>query len=170
MFEEQYANYPAPTVETHPQRGHDGRAQGRGDQAGRPARGAQVDHLRQRRVHRALLPPQLHDPIASMPGLGNPYRGDAGAPQATDDRSNCFAEADMISATCSRCSTTLNRQNTSIYAVDPRGLAAFEYDINEGVGLSRTPTGCAPALDTLHVLADNTDGRAIVNRNDLAAG
>ena len=26
------------------------------------------------------------------------------------------------------------------------------------------------SLDTLHVLANNTDGRAIVNRNDLAAG
>ena len=31
---------------------------------------------------------------------------------------------------------TANRQNTSIYAVDPRGLAAFEYDINAGVGLT----------------------------------
>ena len=29
---------------------------------------------------------------------------------------------------------TANRQNTSIYAVDPRGLAAVEYGINEGVG------------------------------------
>ena len=28
-----------------------------------------------------------------------------------------------------------NRNNTSIYAVDPRGLAPFEYDINQGVGL-----------------------------------
>ncbi len=36
---------------------------------------------------------------------------------------------------------TANRQNTSIYAVDPRGLAAFEYGINEGVGLhARTGT------------------------------
>ncbi len=34
-----------------PQPGHDGRAQGGGGAAGRPARGAQVDHLRQRGLH-----------------------------------------------------------------------------------------------------------------------
>ena len=64
-----------------------------------------------------------------------------------------------------------NRNNTSIYAVDPRGLAAFEYDVNQGVSLStdrnRPQRGRST---TLRVLADNTDGRAIVNRNDLAAG
>src|SRR5262249_38004580 len=63
-----------------------------------------------------------------------------------------------------------NRNNTSIYAVDPRGLAAFEYDINQGVSLTTDHTNLNASIDTLHILADNTDGRAIVNRNDLAAG
>jgi hypothetical protein len=65
---------------------------------------------------------------------------------------------------------TFNRNNTSIYAVDPRGLAAFEYDINQGVGLQTDRQNLNSTIDTLHVLADNTDGRAIVNRNDLATG
>jgi hypothetical protein len=65
---------------------------------------------------------------------------------------------------------TLNRQNTSIYAVDPRGLAVFEYGINESVGLTQDTANLRSTIDTLHVLANNTDGRAIVNRNDLASG
>ena len=63
-----------------------------------------------------------------------------------------------------------NRNNTSIYAVDPRGLAAFEYDINQGVSLTTDRKMLGESIDTLRVLADNTDGRAIVNRNDLASG
>jgi hypothetical protein len=63
-----------------------------------------------------------------------------------------------------------NRNNTSIYAVDPRGLAAFEYDINQSVGIQVDKRHLESALDTLRALADNTDGRAIINRNDLAKG
>ena len=34
---------------------------------------------------------------------------------------------------------TANKNNTAIYALDPRGLAAFEHDINEGVGMQTDP-------------------------------
>ena len=65
-----------------------------------------------------------------------------------------------------------NRQNTSIYAVDPRGLAvvrvrhqrrasASQQDADEPALRRRTRCTCSPT---------NTDGRAIVNRNDLAVG
>ena len=63
--------------------------------------------------------------------------------------------------------TEMNRNNTSIYAVDPKGLAPFEYDINQGVGLQVDRKHLEMGLDTLRALADNTDGRAIVNRNDI---
>ena len=33
-----------------------------------------------------------------------------------------------------------NRNNVAIYAVDPRGLAGFEFDINEGIGLQTDRT------------------------------
>jgi hypothetical protein len=63
-----------------------------------------------------------------------------------------------------------NRQNTSIYSVDPRGLAVFEYGIEKGVVLTQDANSLRQTQDTLQVLAANTDGRAIINRNDLATG
>ncbi|HJR58444.1 MAG TPA: VWA domain-containing protein, partial [Vicinamibacterales bacterium] len=65
-----------------------------------------------------------------------------------------------------------NRSNASFYTVDPRGLPVFD-----------SPIGPAPPppphidqqnlerrIDTLRVLADNTDGLAVVNSNDIDKG
>jgi len=64
-----------------------------------------------------------------------------------------------------------NRANVSFYTIDPRGLPAFD-----------TPIGPEPPLppaadyaqlrgriETLQTLAENTDGLALVNNNDLKA-
>jgi hypothetical protein len=115
----------------------------------------------------AALPPQLADPVAAMPGYGNRNRGNPTA--ETDDRYAWTKGVELLSD-MRDVFQTANTENTSIYAVDPRGLAAFEYGINEGVGLQQDATGLKSSLDTLHTLANNTDGRAIVNRNDLAVG
>lgn len=167
MFEEKYANYPAAVVE---------RIRDQITMGALKGAAIRMAGLREGRKSiifvsegfTAMLPSQLQDPIANMPGVGNPYRGNATAPQANDTQ-NLMAKADLLSE-MQQVFTTLNRQNTSIYAVDPRGLAAFEYDINEAVGLTQDTTGLRASLDTLHELAANTDGRAIVNRNDLATG
>src|SRR5262249_50665869 len=42
--------------------------------------------------------------------------------------------------------------------------------INEGVNIQTDSRYLSASLDTLRVLADNSDGRAIVNRNDLDSG
>jgi VWFA-related protein len=167
MFEEQYANYPASVVE---------RVRNEVTMGALKGAAIKMAGLREGRKSivfvsegfTAMLPTQMQDPVASQPGYGNPYKGDAGAPQASATQ-NLIAKADLLSD-MEQVFSTLNRQNTSIYAVDPRGLAVFEYDINEVVGVQQDAVGLRASLDTLHELASNTDGRAIVDRNDLATG
>ena len=68
-----------------------------------------------------------------------------------------------------------NRHNTSIYPLDPRGLVASdgsEVAPTMRPGCGRPPSSMRMRMtqDTLRELADDTDGRAIVNRNSLAEG
>jgi hypothetical protein len=65
---------------------------------------------------------------------------------------------------------TANRHNTAIYPIDPRGLATGEFDITENIGGKVDQDFLRATQDTLQVLALNTDGRAIINRNDLEKG
>ena len=118
------------------------------------------------------VPAQLNDPVAAMPGVGNPMRNSPGVDQTTNPRVEAqkfFDSADLTNR-IKEAFDIVNRNNCSIYAVDPRGLAAFEFDVNQGVSLTTDRTNLTQSIDSLRVLADNTDGRAIVNRNDLAAG
>lgn len=58
------------------------------------------------------------------------------------------------------------RNNTSIYTLDPRGLAGSEFDINDTVASQVDRAVLNESIDTLRTIASNTNGRAIVNRND----
>lgn len=166
-FEEQYAMYPASTVE---------RIRNQITMSALTGAAVRMGGLREGRKSiiyvsegfTAMLPTQMQDPVASMPGFGNRARGNPNAAQPSDMQ-NLMATADLI-GDMDRVIAQLNRQNTSIYAVDPRGLAVFEYGINEGIGLQQDAANLRASVDTLHVMSNNTDGRAIVNRNDLAAG
>ena len=165
-FEEQYTFYPAATVE---------RIRNQITMGALEAAAIRMGGLREGRksiifVSEGLtesLPPQLNDPVAALPGFGNPNRNNAQA--QTDEREDWARKTDMLTE-LRRVFQTVNTQNTSIYSVDPRGLAVFEYGINEGVGLQQDSQGLKTSLDTLYTLSNNTDGRAIVNRNDLAVG
>jgi VWFA-related protein len=169
QFEERYAYYPAATVERIR------------NQVTLSALQALVIHLGGLREGRKAvilvsegfsntLPPQLRDPIAAMPGIGNPRRGmPGGQTDPREETTDFFAQTDMLSD-LREVWDAANRANTAIYALDPRGLAGFEFDITEGVGMRTDRQYLDASMDTLRTLADQTDGRAIVNRNDLDTG
>src|SRR3954470_8341138 len=118
-----------------------------------------------------IIPPQMRNADAQQPGLGNPATGNpfAGQNDINEDRAAWTAGLDMDSD-LREIYDTANRNNVAIYAVDPRGLPGFEFDINENINLSSDSKYLTSTMDTLRTLAENTDGRAIVNRNDIAAG
>jgi VWFA-related protein len=118
-----------------------------------------------------LLPPQLRDPIASMPGLGNPNRNRpfAGENDPSEDRAKWLATVDLQNE-LKMVYDAANKNNAAIYALDPRGLATNEFDLGQNIGPETDREMLSSTIDSLRTLADNTDGRAIVNRNDLDVG
>ncbi|HEY2905471.1 MAG TPA: VWA domain-containing protein, partial [Vicinamibacterales bacterium] len=168
QFEEQYANYPAETVE-----------QVRNQVSMTAIRGL-ITHLGSLKEGRkalilvsegfsGMLPPQLRNPIATMPGYGNPNAGNpmAGVGDPNEDRAAWLSGLDLDSD-LRQIYDTANKNNVAIYAVDPRGLAVNEFDIDQNVSSQLDRQYLNSTMDSLRVLSDQTDGRAIVNRNDLA--
>lgn len=119
----------------------------------------------------AVLPPQMRDAVAGMPGAGNPNRGNpmAGENDPVEDRARFLGQLDLQEE-LRLVFDAANRSNTAIYAVDPRGLSTGEFDIQDNVGTRLSQASLQQTMDTLRILATETDGRAIVNRNDLARG
>src|SRR4029079_11897846 len=121
-MEEQYANYPAEEVERIR------------NQVSMSALEGLITHMGSLKVGRkalilvsegysATLPPQLRDPVAALPGFDNPAAGnpDAGRNSPAADRRVFFADSTM-QLSLREVFTLANRNNVSIYAVDPRGL------------------------------------------------
>ena len=63
-----------------------------------------------------------------------------------------------------------NRANASFYPVDPRGLAVFDSPITDQLSLAADASRLRSRIDSLRTLADNTDGIAVVNTNDISGG
>jgi len=170
QFEENYAHYPTETVEIIR------------NQVSLSALRSLVVHMGSLKEGRKALivvsegysnlpPPQMRNADAQQPGLGNPnaFNPFAGDNDPNEERAQWRASLDMDSD-LREVYDNANRNNVAIYTVDPRGLPGFEFDINEGVGLKTDQRYLSSTQDTLRVLAEQTDGRAIVNRNDIAVG
>ena len=170
VFEHQYAYYPTTTVEKI-----------RNDVSMSALKGLAV-HLGGLREGRKsvivvsegysnYVPPQLRNERAAGGGRiadqrRNPFAGD----DSLEERMMFFENASIVND-FRYVADTANKNNTSLYMVDPRGLAVFEYDVSM--------PSVAPEVDgrvlrnlqgTLYTLADLTDGRAIINRNDVLPG
>jgi VWFA-related protein len=119
----------------------------------------------------AMLPPQMR---SDQPGgfgdtgraTRDPFAGDN---NPLEDRVQFTSGLELLSD-LQEVFNAANRNNVSIYGVDPRGLASGEFDITANISGTTSMRELNTAIDTLRTLAENTDGRAIVNRNDLAAG
>jgi VWFA-related protein len=120
-----------------------------------------------------MLPPQMRNSDASLGGLDprNPARGNpmAGENNPREETAAWFAQSDLYSQ-LRDVFTAANRNNAAIYTLDPRGLAPFEYGIDEAVGPNQDRRALQMTQDTLRSIADETDAKAIVNQNDLAPG
>lgn len=106
-----------------------------------------------------------NDPNAPIMPMGDPMMG-GGYAQSSQE---FFKEVEMVTD-LKYVFDAANRSNTSIYALDPRGMTPFEYDINDGVSLERDRSHLRQTQDSLRIVADETGGRAIVARNDFLAG
>ena len=170
QMEEQYVYYPVETVE---------RIRNQVSLSAIRSISAGLGTLREGRKSMILVsegyvnyvPPQLRDPSAAYPGLGNPNRRNpmAGENDMNEDRYRFFQNTDLLTDIRDAFNEA-NRNNVAIYGVDPRGLAAFEFDINEGVGQQSDRNSLNNLIDSLRTISEETDGRAIVNRNDLDIG
>jgi VWFA-related protein len=116
----------------------------------------------------AMLPPQMR---SDQPGgYGDPGRATrdpfAGDNNLMEERAQFTAGLDLLSE-LQDVFAAANRNNTSIYAVDPRRLSTGEFDITANISGRTSQQYLGNSMDSLRTLAENTDGRAIVNRNDL---
>ncbi len=99
----------------------------------------------------------------SMSPAANPMFG--GTASGVDERMAQINTSDM-QASLRYVFIAASRTNTAIYTLDPRGLAANEFSVEDRVDPSADRRVLNESIDTLYQLANETDGRPIVNRND----
>src|SRR5439155_19630438 len=135
QYEEQYAHYPTETVEMTR------------NQVSLSAIKSLITHMGSLKEGRKslilisegytyLVPPQMRNADSTMPGLGNPNALNplAGLNDPNEDRAAWLAGNDILND-LREVWDVANKNNVSIYSVDPRGLPGFEFDINEGINV-----------------------------------
>ena len=113
------------------------------------------------------LPPQLRENMGQVnPAALDPFA----AENSFEERLQFFSDGDM-NVRIREVYQAANRFNTSIYALDPRGLAIGEYDVSQpSIAPVTSERMLRTTQTTLYLLSEQSDGRAIVNQNDLTPG
>ena len=81
-----------------------------------------------------------------------------------------FENSSLLGDLESRVFRAAQRNNVAIYTVDPRGLAVFESGVDENLSSETDRRIVRESVDLLRVIAEETDGRAIVGSNDPIEG
>jgi VWFA-related protein len=97
---------------------------------------------------------------------GTPVRNPTFAPPSQMQLSKEFFDAADLLGRMRDIFSTCSRGNVSIYPLDPRGLSPTEFDAGDRVDMETDRRTITEAFDSLRTLADQTDGRAIIGRND----
>jgi VWFA-related protein len=123
----------------------------------------------------AMLPPQMRRADASMPADPRTTAIAAGGADSPREETAAFFSQTDVFSRMRDVFEAANRNNAAVYSLDPRGLAVFEFDIDDVQGgpppsFATDRRTLQMTTDTLRVLSEETDGRAIVNRNTLAEG
>ena len=111
--------------------------------------------------------------VVLNPGTGRLQAGDAhlpgSMPQDQCQRDLMFL-AHLDDATAfRRFLNEANYANTAFYPLDPRGLAVFDSPINQPLPLNADAAALRTRAESLRTLAENTDGLAMLNSNDLGS-
>lgn len=136
-----------------------------------------------------LRRPVEGQPVQPVPPLGNdPRTGRLGVVERTGselfDRRKCEQERLQLSMLRNdlrfyEILRMANTGNVSFYPVDPRGLVVFDETIvpispsgafRKGIGILEDSQRLKARNDSLRTMADATDGLAVVQAGDLAAG
>ena len=117
------------------------------------------------------VPPQLRDQSAGGGAQRSAMRYNPQAGMSRYEETQALFQDMGMRANLVYTADIANRNNTSFYMVDPRGLAVWEYDMSTVPIDHETDQRMLRDLQsTLYVLADESDGRAIINRNDVGPG
>jgi hypothetical protein len=115
--------------------------------------------------------PPLPPPVTVDPRTGRLTAKDTVNPNAAS-QSDCWRDRIQLAnwdgdAEFRRMLDVVNRANASFYPVNPRGLEVFDSPISAPVPLTADFARVRARTDMLLTLAENTDGVAVVNTNDL---
>ena len=109
-----------------------------------------------------------------LPGVIGPPTQGAG-PIGQSLYAECAAEAGRIASIDSedrlrQIISHANRGNVSIYPVATAGLAVFDSSLSAPVSPAADASRLTHRVEALRTLAENTDGRAVVQSNDITGG